>query len=263
MTTCTKEYLDNLVNTYETPDFIKDDPVQFMHRFNKNPKDIEIAAFIAAMFAYGKREAFIAKLNILFERMNNKPYEFVMNFDENSTAVDDIDYRFSVGIDLKQILLILKELYKSGSSLEELFAHGWKEHKDIAGMLQVVVDYFYARVTLPVTKGFYHLLPDPSKKSACKRLNMFLRWMVRKSAVDYGIWHFMPTSELLIPLDVHVAKISRSLGLLKRKQNDYAAVKELTDKLKEFDPSDPVKYDFAMFGYGVTAAYSSSLSSSN
>ena len=149
------------------------------------------------------------------------------------------------------ILLILKDLYSNGNSLESLFSHGWAQHGDVAGMLTEVVDYFYSRVTLPVTRGFYHLLPDPSKKSACKRLNMFLRWMVRKSAVDFGIWDFMPASELLIPLDVHVAKISRSLGLLKRKQNDFAAVKELTDKLKEFDPSDPVKYDFAMFGYGV------------
>ncbi len=263
MSCCTKEYLDNLVKKYETNDFIKDDPVQFMHRF-KDKKDIEIAAFLAAMFAYGKREAFIAKLNLLFERMDNKPYEFVLNFKEDSTAVDDIDYRFSTGIDLKQILLILKDLYKSGSSLEELFAHGWNRCKEVAAMLQVVVDYFYARVTLPVTKGFYHLLPNPSKKSACKRLNMFLRWMIRKSAVDFGIWNFMPASELLIPLDVHVSKISRKLGLLNRKQNDFAAVKELTAKLKEFEPSDPVKYDFAMFGYGVdAAASSSSLSSSN
>ncbi len=250
MTTCSKEYLDNLVKTYENPDFIKDDPVQFMHRF-KDKKDIEIAAFIASVFAYGKREAFISKLNTLFKLMDNKPYRFIISFSENSTAVDDFDYRFSVGIDLKQILLILKDLYSNGNSLESLFSHGWAQHGDVAGMLTEVVDYFYSRVTLPVTRGFYHLLPDPSKKSACKRLNMFLRWMVRKSAVDFGIWDFMPASELLIPLDVHVAKISRGLGLLKRKQNDFAAVKELTDKLKEFDPSDPVKYDFAMFGYGV------------
>ena len=247
---CSVQYLDKLVETYETPEFVKDDPVQYMHRC-KDKRDIEIAAFIAAMFAYGKREAFIAKLNILFERMQNKPYEFVMNFDESSTSVDDIDYRFSRGIDIKQILLILKELYKSGNSLESLFADGWQRYREVAGMLQVVIDYFYARVTLPVTKGFYHLLPDPSKKSACKRLNMFLRWMVRKSCVDFGIWKFMKPSDLLIPLDVHVARISRELGLLKRKQNDYAAVKELSAKLKELDANDPVKYDFAMFGYGV------------
>ncbi len=251
MVVAIKEYLDDLVKTYEVPAFIGDDPVQFPHRYQKK-EDIEIAAFIASVFAYGKREAFISKLNILFERMGDKPYEFVVNFDENSTVVDDIDYRFSVGIDLKQIIIILKKLYNEGRSLEALFAYGWEQSKDVGAMLQVVVDYFYSNVTLPVTKGFYHLLPNPSKKSACKRLNMFLRWMVRKSSVDLGVWAFMPKSELLIPLDVHVAKISRQLGLLSRNQNDYLAVIELTGQLKKFDPSDPVKYDFAMFGYGVS-----------
>lgn len=246
----TKNYLDKLVKTYETPDFIKDDPVQFPRRF-QNKEDIEIAGFIASIFAYGKREAFISKLNVLFDRMDNKPYEFVLSFKETDTTVDDFDYRFSTGIDLKQIILILKNLYQKGDSLESLFKYGWQQHGTVAGMLQVAVDYFYSRVTLPVTKGFYHLLPNPAKKSACKRLNMYLRWMVRGGCVDMGLWKFMSTSELLIPLDVHVAKISRSLGLLQRNQNDYASVIELTGKLKEFDPSDPVKYDFAMFGYGV------------
>lgn len=255
MVVAIKEYLDDLVKTYEVPAFIGDDPVQFPHRYQKK-EDIEIAAFIASIFAYGKREAFISKLNILFERMGNKPYEFVVNFDENSTVVDDIDYRFSVGIDLKQIIIILKNLYNEGSSLEALFTYGWEQSNDVGCMLQVVIDYFYSNVTLPVTKGFYHLLPNPSKKSACKRLNMFLRWMVRKSTVDIGIWGFMPKSELLIPLDVHVAKISRQLGLLSRKQNDYTAVIELTGQLKKLDPSDPVKYDFAMFGYGVSSSVS-------
>ena len=246
----TKEYLDTLVETYETKDFIKDDPVQFPHRF-KDKKDIEIAGFLASIFAYGKREVFISKLNTLFEIMNNAPYKFVMAFDESNHALDNFDYRFSVGIDLVQIMLILKTLYTEKESLESLFAYGWQEHKTVEGMLQTAVDYFYARVTLPVTKGFYHLLPNPKKKSACKRLNMYLRWMIRNGEVDLGIWNFMPKSELMIPLDVHVAKISRKLGLLQRKQNDYASVVELMKNLKEFDPNDPVKYDFAMFGYGV------------
>lgn len=245
-----KNYLDELVSTYETPDFIKDDPVQFPRRFT-HKKDIEIAGFIASIFAYGKREAFIAKLNVLFDRMGISPCEFVLSFKETDKTVDDFDYRFSRGIDLKQIILILNNLYKNGDSLESLFEYGWQQQGTIAGMLQAVVDYFYSMATLPVTKGFYHLLPDPAKKSACKRLNMYLRWMVRGGCVDMGVWSFLPTSELLIPLDVHVAKISRSLGLLQRNQNDYASVIELTGKLKEFDPSDPVKYDFAMFGYGV------------
>lgn len=249
-TETTKKYLDMLVETYETKDFIKDDPVQFPHRFNEK-NDIEIASFLASIFAYGKREVFIGKLNTLFERMEQKPYEFVMKFDEKNHILDDFDYRFSVGIDLVQIIFILKTLYTSNESLETLFAYGWKNTKTIQGTLQTVIDYFYSRVTMPVTKGFYHLLPNPAKKSACKRLNMLLRWLVRNGEVDLGIWRFMPKSELFIPLDVHVAKVSRELGLLDRSQNDYGAVIELMERLKEFDPSDPVKYDFAMFGYGV------------
>lgn len=147
--------------------------------------------------------------------------------------------------------MILKVLYTSGETLETLFSYGWNNTKTIQGTLQTVIDYFYSRVTLPVTKGFYHLLPNPSNKSACKRLNMFLRWMVRNGEVDLGLWSFIPKSELLIPLDTHVAKISRALGLLERTQNDYKALIELMNRLKEFDPNDPVKYDFAMFGYGV------------
>ena len=245
-----KSYLDKLVETYETEDFIKSDPIQFPHRFEKK-FDIEIAGFLAAMFAYGKREVFIAKLNILFDKMGNSPYEFILNFDENNHLLDDFDYRFSIGVDLVQIVLIIKELYKSGESLEMLFHHGWDVSNSVKGMLQVVIDYFYSRVNLSVTKGFYHLLPNPSKGSACKRLNMFLRWMIRGGSVDLGIWNFMPASELLIPLDVHVANVSRQIGILKRKQNDFLSVLEIMKELKTFDADDPVKYDFAMFGYGV------------
>lgn len=248
----TKLYLDSLVKAYENVDFIKDDPIQFPHRF-KNKFDIEIAGFLAAMFAYGKREVFIAKLNILFEKMGNSPYEFILKFDENNHILDDFDYRFSVGVDLVQIVLILKELYKNGESLESLFSYGWSVSNSVKDMLQVVIDYFYSRVKLPVTKGFYHLLPNPSKGSACKRLNMFLRWMIRGGCVDLAIWNFMPKSELLIPLDVHVANVSRKIGILKRKQNDFISVLEIMKELKSFDSNDPVKYDFAMFGYGVNS----------
>lgn len=246
----TKAYLDELVDKYESDDFLADDPVQFIHRF-KNKSDIEIAGFLASIFAYGKREVFITKLMILFEKMNYRPLNFILNFDENDRTLDDFCYRFSVGVDIVQIVLILKSLYSTGESLESLFKHGWDSCHDVKKMLITVVDYFYSRVTLPVTKGFYHLLPNPAKNSACKRLNMFLRWMVREGKVDLGIWSFMPKSELLIPLDVHVAKISRSIGLLSRSQNDYNAVIELTNNLKKFDANDPVKYDFAMFGFGV------------
>ena len=119
-------------------------------------------------------------------------------------------------------------------------------------MFKVSVDYFYSRVnTSEVTQGFYHLLPNPDKNSALKRMNMMLRWFVREGVVDRGIWKFIDKSELLIPLDVHVGKISRKLGLLTRLNNDFKTVLELTNTLKTFDSKDPVKYDFALFGYGV------------
>ncbi len=243
-----KSYLDELVLKYETPDFIKDDPIQFMHSLTKK-EDVEIAGFLASIFAYGKREVFIKKLNILFQKMNKEPLRFVLDFCANNKCLNDFDYRFSSGVDIVQIMLILKELYESGKDLESLFASGYDGN--IQNSLQGVVDYFYSRVSLPVTPGFYHLLPNPSKGSACKRLNMLLRWMVRDGCVDLGIWNFIDKSELLIPLDVHVARVSRNLGILKRNQNDFKAVIELTNVLKTFDPKDPVKYDFAMFGYGV------------
>lgn len=246
-----KEQLDRYVDEYETKDFIPSDPVQFIHRFNEK-KDIEIAGFIASMFAYGKREAFIEKLNRIFSLIDNKPHDFVVNFEKKCAVLTDCDYRFSKTVDLIEILRILNVLYCENESLETLFKYGYDETKTIQGMLTVSVDYFYSKVDkVKVTQGFYHLLPDPRKNSALKRMNMMLRWFVRSGEVDKGIWKFLDKSELLIPLDVHVGKISRKLGLLERTNNDYKTVLELTNTLKQFDEHDPVKYDFALFGYGV------------
>ena len=246
-----KTQLDKYIEKYETVDFIKDDPVQFVHNFN-DKKDIEIAGFIASMFAYGKREVFISKLNYIFNIMNNKPSDFVKSFNYKENNIKNCDYRFSKDCDLIEVLRILNILYSENETLESLFKYSYSQNQDVWDMFQGVVDYFYARVDKnKVTKGFYHLLPNPAKKSALKRMNMLLRWFVRSSSVDIGIWNFVPKSELLIPLDTHVAKISRKLNLLKRNDNSYESVIELTNNLKKFDPTDPVKYDFALFGYGV------------
>ena len=246
-----KTQLDKYILEYETKDFIKDDPVQFVHRF-KTKQDNEISGFIASMFAYGKREVFISKLDYIFNLMDNKPFEYVKSFDYKSNNINSCDYRFSKDCDLVQILKILNKLYSESETLESLFEFGYEQKKGVWHMFQVVVDYFYSNVEdKSVTKGFYHLLPDPKKKSAMKRFNMLLRWFIRKSDVDIGIWNFVPKSELLIPLDTHVAKISRNLGLLKRNDNGFESVIELTNNLKTFDKDDPIKYDFALFGYGV------------
>lgn len=241
----TKSELDALVLKYENEDFIKDDPVQFIHRF-KTKKDTELAGFIASLLAYGSRTQFIKKLDdLLINRAQNEPLKFVLNFEPE--MIGDFNYRFGKPNDFISIFNILRELYSTTEGLEELFRHGYEQNK----MFETVVDYFYARADKNVGQGFYHMIPNPRNGGAMKRMCMYLRWMVRKSSIDVGIWKFMKPSELYIPLDVHVGRISRQMGLLKRNSNDFKAVVELTNKLKEFCPDDPVKYDFAMFGYGV------------
>lgn len=240
-----KQQLDELVLKYETKDFIKDDPIQFPHRF-KEVKDIELAGFIASMFAFGNRKVFIRKLDELFNLFQNEPKNFIENFERKS--LKGFNYRFAKEEDVEEIFLVLKKLYSSNSSLEELFRYGY-ETKDFHQMLKVVTDYFYSN--MENTFGAKYLIPDANKNGAMKRVNMLLRWLVRDGVVDLGVWKFIDKSELLIPLDTHVARISREMNLLKRNSNDFKAVKELTNELKIFDKNDPVKYDFAMFGYGI------------
>lgn len=240
----TKSELDKLVEKYENTEFIKDDPVQFLHKF-KSKKDIELAAFFASLLAYGSRKQFIPKLNQLFCITQNEPLNFIENYEEG--CLGDFNYRFGKPNDFDCIFKSLKELYNSNCNLEDLFQCGYEQGQ----FFQPVTKYFYDRAGNSVGHGFYHMIPNPENGGAMKRMCMLLRWLVRKSVVDVGIWDFMPTSELYIPLDVHVGNVSRQMGLLTRKANDFKSVVELTNILKKFCPEDPIKYDFAMFGYGV------------
>ncbi len=241
----TRTELDKLVEKYETPDFIKDDPVQFVHKF-QNKKDIEIAGFISSLLAYGSRKQFIKKLNELFTNIaQNEPLNFIRNFEPE--ILGNFNYRFGKPDDFSSVFKDLKELYNTSGGLEELFAYGHEKQK----IFETVTDYFYSRADKNSGQGFYFMIPNPRNGGAMKRMCMYLRWLVRKSCVDVGIWNFMRPSELYIPLDVHVARISRQMGLLTRKANDFKAVIELTNNLKKFCPEDPAKYDFAIFGYGV------------
>lgn len=234
-----KSKLDNLVKKYETKDFIKNDPIQFPHKY-KTKEDIEISAFISSLFAFGKREQFIKKLEYLFS-LASSPYELILDYKKYNLC--DFLYRFIKCKDLIELLNILNKLYCiDKSSLEELF---YTENR-----LKAATDYFYKNSNCTST-GFCFMFAKPENHSAMKRLNMFLRWMVRDGEVDFGIWKNIKKSELIIPLDTHVARISREFKLLNRKQNDFKSALELTNKLKEFDPHDPVKYDFALFGLGV------------
>ena len=253
----TQSELDRLVKKYENEEFIKDDPVRFPNRFT-DKKDIEIAGFMASLVAYGRRDVFVKKLEQLFDIAQNEPLNFILNFEPK--IIGDFNYRFGKPEDFAQIFSVMRELYTNDGGLEELFKYGYnsaphsvlspKERGGYTSLFVPVCDYFYSRVR-DAGQGFCFMIPNPRNGGAMKRMCMFLRWLVRKPPVDFGIWDFMPASDLYIPLDVHVARISREMGLLTRKQNDFKAVIELTENLKKFDPKDPVKYDFAMFGYGI------------
>ncbi len=243
----TKEEIDKLVQTYETKEFFYDDPVGIPNRFS-DKKDKEIAGFIASLVAYGRREVFLKKLAILFEIAQNEPLNFILNFEPK--ILGDFNYRFGKPDDFAQIFNILRDLYEKEGGLEELFKYGY-ENQINENMFIPVTDYFYSKARDNSAQGFRFMLPDARKGSAMKRMCMYLRWMVRKGPVDFGLWNFMPASDLYIPLDTHVARISREMGLLTRNANDFKSVVELTENLKKFDANDPAKYDFALFGYGV------------
>lgn len=237
--------IDRLAETYETVDFIKDDPIQFPRRFI-NKKDIEIAGFVSSLVAYGSRKVFIKKLDELFRIADNEPLNFILNFEPK--ILGNFNYRFGKTEDFAEIFRVMQGLYKNDGGLEELFKYGFENNDN---MFIPVSDYFYSRFSDKAGQGAYFMIPDPKKGGAMKRMCMFLRWMIRKSAVDLGVWDFMKPSQLLIPLDVHVARLSREMGLLTRNSNDFKAVLELTENLKKLNPDDPVKYDFAIFGLGV------------
>ena len=241
----TKTEIDKLAETYETVDFIKDDPIQFPHRFNKTKEDCEIAGFVASLLAYGNRKVFIKKLNTLFEIAENEPHNFILNFEEG--VLGDFNYRFGTTEDFNEIFQVLRMLYEKDGGLEALFKYGY-ENPVNSNMFIPITEYFYSE---NAGQGSYFMIPNPKKGGAMKRMCMYLRWMVRKGPVDLGIWNFMKPSELLIPLDTHVARLSREMRLLTRNANDFKSVLEITENLRKFDPEDPTKYDFALFGYGV------------
>lgn len=244
----TKTKLDELVKKYEVKSFTDNDPSQFLYLF-KDEKDIEITSFIAALFAFGKREAFIEKLNLIFDKMQPSPYKFILNY--KGSEFKGFKYRFIKEEDLSELLFCLKKLYGSGKTLKSLFEYGYKTSGEIKGMLQIVVDYFYSNAKNPNSRGFKHLLPDPKKGSALKRFCMFLRWQIRSGEVDLGLWDFISKSELIIPMDTHVIQQAQKMGLLASPKADFKTAQKLTDILRQFDKNDPVKYDFALFGYGI------------
>jgi uncharacterized protein (TIGR02757 family) len=251
METELKPLLDEAVDTYNRKAFIENDPILIPHRFSKK-EDIEIAAFFAASLAWGNRKSIIQNTSKLMMWMDEAPHEFILQH----TARDlkpfgKFVHRTFNGNDCVFFISALKHLYTKHGGLEAAFTpKNNTQHPEFKDRLHHFRELF---LEVKHLKRSEKHLSDPWKNSSSKRLCMFLRWMVRKDkrGVDFGIWKSIKASELYLPLDVHTGNVGRQLGLLERKQNDWKAVEEITQQLRGFDPTDPVKYDFALFGLGV------------
>ncbi len=247
-----KELLDELVLRYEVEDFIKNDPIQFPHRF-KNKADIEISALVATSFAYGNRKHIIEMVEKLHQVMDNAPLEFCLDYsiEKGEKLFSGMNYRYTKAEDIVAFFHCISESFKNYKSLEDMFSQYYKsDDEDIKNALIGFSGEMKSFYHEPI-RGLSFLLPSPINNSACKRLNLFLKWMVRKSPVDLGIWESVSSSKLIIPLDTHVARLSAKFGINDRKTNDWQKAQMITDVLRQFCPEDPVKYDFALFGYGV------------
>lgn len=241
-----KDYLDELVAKNNTAAFIKDDPVQFPHRYS-DVRDIEIVSFLVATIAWGNRKMILNSANNMLAMMGKSPYDFVMSGGWEKLDDSKCVHRTFFGRDLKYYCKGLSKAYQMPvNSLENVF---YNEEHDVWRGIQNFRDLI-AEANGCTSKHISNpSCCEPNKGSACKRLHMALRWLVRNDGiVDLGIWKRLNPRDLMIPLDVHVARVSRDLGLIERKSNDRQTVEMLTAKLRVFDPADPVKYDFALFG---------------
>lgn len=245
-------FLDAKVAQYNQPGFIENDPITIPHQYTK-PQDIEIAGLIAAVLAWGQRVTIIRKCREFFERMDNAPHDFIMHHSEEDLRVFlDFKHRTFNATDALYFIAFLRHHFHEHDSLEAAFTHGAdREASDTSTHLRGFFDYFFSLPDHP--RRTYKHISTPARKSACKRLNMYLRWMVRKDTcgVDFGLWKTISPAQLVCPCDLHVDRVGRTLGLITRKQTDWQTAIELTNRLKELDPNDPVKYDFALFGLGV------------
>jgi uncharacterized protein (TIGR02757 family) len=244
------DFLESKYQQYAKPNFIPYDPICIPHRFSVK-QDIEISAFFAAILAWGQRKTIINKCTELMNFMDNSPFQFVTQHTESDLkGLSKFVHRTFNATDLLYFIDFFKRHYSQYSSLEDAFLF----HSDaytIAQGLSNFNTYFFDADYAPHRTQKH--ISTPQKKSACKRLNMFLRWMVRtnKEGVDFGIWKQIPSHLLVCPCDVHVDRVARKLGLIHRKQTDWLAAVELTENLKKYDAQDPVKYDFALFGLGI------------
>ncbi len=245
-------FLNQKVKLYNRPSFIEADPICIPHRFTKL-QDIEIAGFFAAIFAWGNRTTIINKATGLMAMMDDAPHDFCLNHsDSDLRKLLHFKHRTFNATDLLYFVSFFKMHYSVNASLETAFTMGMsKTDADVENALNYFYHYFFSLPEVPM-RTLKHIA-CPAKNSACKRINMYLRWMVRKDrcGVDFGIWKNISPSQLVIPLDVHVARVARSFNILQRKQTDWLAAKELTEQMKLLNSKDPAVYDFALFALGV------------
>lgn len=250
-----KDFFDEKVRLYNQPEFIKDDPVCIPHQFTQRA-DIEIAGLFAAVFAWGNRTTIIHKSCELMQLMDNAPYDFCLHHsDRDLQSITTFKHRTFNTTDLLYFIEFLKYHYTKHKSLEDAFVPGKSLEGGIEWALTCFHNEFFSLEHVP-NRTRKHIA-TPYKGSTCKRLNMYLRWMVRndQQGVDFGIWKKIKPAELICPIDLHVARVAKRFGLLDRKQTDWQAAIELTSYLRTLDPDDPVKYDFALFGLGVIEKY--------
>jgi uncharacterized protein (TIGR02757 family) len=248
-----KDFLDEKVELYNKPSFIECDPISIPHRFRRK-EDIEISGFLAAAIAWGNRKMILRNAGRMMELLDGSPYEFIMTHREKDLArLDRFVHRTFNSDDFVYFINALKYIYKKKGGLELVFSN-FKTADSLQPAINQLHNIFFE---LPHLKRTERHLSDPFKGSAAKKINMFLRWMIRNDGkgVDFGIWDSISPSILSCPLDVHSGNVARKLGLLTRKQNDAKAVAELDIVLREFDKNDPVKYDFALFGLGVNEKF--------
>ena len=244
-----KSFLDEKVLQYNTLDFIESDPVQIPHLFSQK-EDIEIAGFLSATIAWGNRKMIIKNSHKMMDLMGNAPYDFVMSHSENDLErLETFVHRTFNGQDFASFIRSLKNIYENHNGLESVYA----KNQELKTMQNSISEFKKTFFEIPHQFRTQKHISDPLNNSAAKRINMYLRWMVRQDSkgVDLGIWKSISPASLSCPLDVHSGNVARKLGLLTRKQNDGKALAELDLKLREFDANDPVKYDFALFGLGV------------
>ncbi|WP_188051553.1 TIGR02757 family protein [Flavobacterium sp. GP15] len=244
-----KDFLDEKVHQYNTLDFIESDPVQIPHLFSQK-EDIEIAGFLSATIAWGNRKMIIKNSHRMMDLMGNAPYDFVMSHSQdNLEALDAFVHRTFNGADFSCFIRSLKHIYQNHGGLEAVFS----THQEKDSMQKTIHEFKKLFFEIPHQNRTQKHISDPLNNSAAKRINMYLRWMIRQDnkGVDLGIWKNISPAALSCPLDVHSGNVARKLGLLTRKQNDGKAVSELDLALRKLDSIDPVKYDFALFGLGV------------